>query len=656
MRLFLLCIVLGISSLASAQASDSVRRYEAKPVTIEESRERENAIKGAETKSQAVASIQATSGANRISDLAVKLSPSIANRKYGSLGGISLLSFRGLPPEYTVVYRDGIRLTNEQNSLTDLARVSAGSVERIDLLPATSSILLGGDAIGAALDLVSPARTSNLVKLSTSSLAYEGLRPGELEHGLVASTRLGDEWGVSLSGTRQYSAGDYPFWNELSQNEVKRENNDAQLHDIMLRVQRVHEVLPLTFTASHVRARRGAPGAVTVRNRGASAFVARQNDEDLLLSMSSTLHHGDWSFKPSISYQSQYEEYQDLPKRLDEHYDNRLYALQLRANGPLTDQIDLYAGGSIQASTLESNEISTTEMPVARRTKASAYAAASLQPLHELLITSALRFEHVSDRQTLEALPQLGAKLEIIEGLELRGAYGLSYHAPTLNQLYWKTLGNADLKPEHASNGELGVRYHEALLDAFELQLDANAFSIRSHDQILWLQTESNLSRPINVQDSRNQGVELSASVSAQMNEDLDVSLLGSYTFLDAKNITKGSPYEGNRLPFSAQRQSLITLVARSREIGTLGITSSYRGLKYSDLGNTDDGRLLQVTILDASYTLPSISLVDQLALAVQVSAQNITDQRHYEVFGYPLPGRTIRISTTLTYQPTELE
>ncbi|HET6510718.1 MAG TPA: TonB-dependent receptor, partial [Candidatus Kapabacteria bacterium] len=610
LRLFLIIVFVFLPSLTNAQGGDSLRTYEGDPVTIEENRQHEAVIKGATIRTESVASIRSTNGANRIGDIAVKLSPSISNRKYGSLGGISLLSFRGLPPEYTVIYRDGIRLTNEQNSLTDLARVSASSVERIELLPSTSSILLGGDAIGAAINLISPVAMRDLVRIGSSSLSYEGLEPGELEHSIELGAKLNEEWGISLTGTRQHSSGDYPFWHEVSRKEVLRENNDAQLHDIMLRVQRVHEDVPLTFTASHVRARRGAPGPITVRDRGASAFVARQNDEDLMLGLQSSLKIGEWILLPSLSYQSQYEEYKDAPKLLDEHYDNKLYAAQIRSNGQLTEEVELYAGASLQASTLESNEISTAQMPLAKRNKLSAYLASAVQLYQPLLITGALRVEHISDRGTLELLPQLSAIYELTKRVDVMASYGLSYHAPTLNQLHWKTLGNPNLRSEHAENGELGVAYHESLMGMFDMRVEANLFSIRSHDQILWLATESNLQKPVNVQDSRSRGLEFAASLRASLSPDLSFALSGGYTLLDAENITPGSPYEGKRLPFSAQRQFVINGLVTSGDWGSLGASCSYRGLKYSDLGNTDDRRLFQVTIFDASYTAPDIKFI----------------------------------------------
>jgi outer membrane cobalamin receptor len=654
LRLFLLTLsVLLMPALLQAQG-DTLRRVRAPEVTVQEDRDRETAIKGAQVKTEPISKLRSFSGLNRISDLAIELSPSLTARKYGSLGGISLLSFRGLPPEYTVIYRDGVRLTNEQNSLTDLARVSAGSVERLELLPATSSILLGGDAIGAAIDLISPSHISDRITLGYSSLSYEGLTPGELEHSFELGVRANDEWGISLLGTRQYSAGDYPFWHPVSQREVKRENNDAQLHDILLRVMRTDESLPLTLTASHVRARRGAPGPVTVRDHGASAFEARQNDEDLLLAVHSRLHWGNWSFSPSLSYQSQYEEYKDLPKRLDEHYDNKLYAMQLRANTSLSAHSDLYTGASVNASTLESNEISTGEMPLAKRNKLSAYVASAYRAYEPLLVTAAIRAEHISDRHTVELLPQASLKYQLLDQLDIRASYGLSYHAPTLNQLHWKTLGNPNLRSEHAENGEVGLWYHETVWDVTSLALSANLFSIRSHDQILWLATESNLQKPINVQDSRSQGLELSATINTDLTEDIVFSIAAGYTLLDAKNVTPGSPYEGKRLPFSAQRQSVLNVLLTSQQWGTLGLSSRYRGLKFSDLGNTEETQLLQVAILDASYALPDLTIFRPLSLRIQLSGQNLTNERNYEVYNYPLPGRTIRISTTLTYQPSE--
>ena len=43
--------------------------------------------------------------------------------------------------------------------------------------------------------------------------------------------------------------------------------------------------------------------------------------------------------------------------------------------------------------------------------------------------------------------------------LNIKASAGNNYAAPTFNELYWKELGNKDLKPERSLNMEAGFIY-----------------------------------------------------------------------------------------------------------------------------------------------------------------------------------------------------
>src|SRR5207249_5237566 len=90
-----------------------------------------------------------------LADPAKLLTPSLAVREQGGLGQLALMRYRGLPSEYVIVYRDGVRITNEQNSLTDLGWLDPAGVSSMELIPAITSITLGGEAIGAAINIAS---------------------------------------------------------------------------------------------------------------------------------------------------------------------------------------------------------------------------------------------------------------------------------------------------------------------------------------------------------------------------------------------------------------------------------------------------------------------------------------------------------------------
>lgn len=650
-QLVLLILLFPASILA--QGSDTLRRYEGDEILIEEERTSELVIKGVPVERASVSDLQALSGATRINDLILNLSPSLSPRKYGGLGGISLLSYRGLPPEYTVVFRDGVRISNEQHGLVDFARITSATVDEIEMLPSTSSILLGGDIIGAAINLRSREITGNRFSLGSAAVSYGGEDIGEQEHSLVLASQLSDGWGMSLSGVRQYSQGDYPFVHPISGRDLHRENNDAQLHDLLLTVQHRSETVPLTFRANHVRAKRGAPGATTIPTRGASALLARQNDEDILLSLSSTLTSFGWQIHPTIAYQNQYEEYIDPQTHLDDRHENTMIVANVRAINRPSEQSEIYLGVSVESDLLTSTQVAQELIPAFGRMRTSAYSAASLTLWDDVLLTGAVRGEYYSDVDILEVLPQVNLRYSLLKGLAVHAAFGLSYHAPTLNQLHWQRLGNDSLQPERSADFELGLSFEYGPEKGVSIALRTNFFHIRTRNQILWLQSGSQLFRPLNVLNSRTMGGELTGEITLPLNEDTKLTVSTGYTVLDAENLTENSDFYGKRLPHTARTQSQFQLLATDRTFGSIGMTTRYRGTKYSDLGNLYESHVPPVTTFDASYTLSSIRLIESLSVDLQLSVQNLTNAQYFELYNYPLPGRSIRLSTSISYQQT---
>src|SRR5207247_1634092 len=74
-----------------------------------------------------------------LTEAARLLSSSLAIREQSSLGYVTLMRYRGLPSEHTIVYRDGIRITNEQNSLTDFGWLDAAGIYSISLVPSVTA-------------------------------------------------------------------------------------------------------------------------------------------------------------------------------------------------------------------------------------------------------------------------------------------------------------------------------------------------------------------------------------------------------------------------------------------------------------------------------------------------------------------------------------
>ncbi len=661
LRLFLLVVFVLIPSLVTAQGSDTLRKYEGKEVTVEETRaEREYAIPAVAIRSEKTEKLTLQSGSTRASDFIRLLSPSLALRSYGTLGGITLSSFRGLPPEYTIIFRDGIRLTNEQNSLTDLGRITSASLTRVDLLASNASILLGGDAVAASLNLASYLPQSTTASIGTRLATHDDLRSMGEQEGHATLSYKGDTWGLGGSYNTQSSRGDFPFADRFTGREVRRENNDATLNDLVVTGTYQGDPLELSSTFSYVTAERGAPGSAVVEGRGASQFRARQADEDSYLSLRAKTKIGGLNIAPAIAFQSQSEQYVDPEKpnestggTLCDSYLNRLYFAEAKMDGKITNGLHAYYGVQLQQNHLFSNQNIAGDDTTISRTRFGSYAALSIRPLEGLTLNVAGRGEFISDLSIWKGLPQLHVQYELDHlDLVLNANYGKSFHAPTFNQLYWRRYGNPDLRHEQGDNVEIGALWRPTLLKDWSTTFRLTGFRAQIKDQILWLPKANREYSPINIQNARAQGIEARGVVQAAISDDLLFDLDAAYTLLDAENQTEGED-NGNRLPYSAVIQSVTRAQVSSASYGMLALVHDYRGTRFPTISNETFSSLKPHSTFTLSYVVPGISLMNDTQLMINIACINLTDVRYTEIANFPMAGRTVRLGAEIIFTPT---
>ncbi|WP_303290103.1 TonB-dependent siderophore receptor [Marinobacter sp. SS5-14b] len=153
----------------------------------------------------------------------------------------------------------------------------------------------------------------------------------------------------------------------------------------------------------------------------------------------------------------------------------------------------------------------------------------------------------------------------------VRVSYATAFRAPTFNDLYFPGA-NPDLKAEESGTVELGAsgHYQNWFWDAVLFQLDVD-------NLIAWSPTPSGLWTPMNVNEARIRGAELSAGFESD-GWRADAAL----TLLDPEDRESG-----NRL----QRRSGKTLrLDLSKQVGTwdFGGTVVAEGYRYDDRSNND--------------------------------------------------------------------
>jgi vitamin B12 transporter len=133
-------------------------------------------------------------GASQLSD-ALRFVPGLAVEGTGREGGLISAFSRGGESDYNLVLMDGVRV-NQQGGLFDFSRVSAGEIDRVEVVRGAQSALWGSDAMGSVVQIFTRrTRPGDRPRIS-----------GSVEGGTFGTWR-GDARLTGAAGRTEYQAG-----------------------------------------------------------------------------------------------------------------------------------------------------------------------------------------------------------------------------------------------------------------------------------------------------------------------------------------------------------------------------------------------------------------------------------------------------------------
>jgi outer membrane cobalamin receptor len=266
--------------------------------------------------------------------------------------------------------------------------------------------------------------------------------------------------------------------------------------------------------------------------------------------------------------------------------------------------------------------------------------------LYQFNFYPSVRFDHFSDVAG-SFNPRLGVNIGLLrsQGLRLRSSIGKSFRAPTFFDLYWKTGGNAALKPEHSLSFDAGLAL---AMDFFgSVELEGNYFDIRTNDRIVWTPNPGGLWSPKNLQSVRSDGVELIATWRLLQQH---VVLRGSYSNSETKKVsaeTIGDQTADKQLPFIPREMANVSL---SLDLGAMSVNVNHHftGYRYSTETN------------DLFFVLPGYHRTDgnvNLRLTERPFVSNLRMEvtnifnTNYQMFpNFPMPRRAFAFRVLVEY------
>ncbi|MBQ7268389.1 MAG: TonB-dependent receptor [Bacteroidales bacterium] len=585
-------------------------------------------------------------------------------KDYGGVGGLKTVNVRSLGSEHIGIFLDGIQIDNAQNMQVDLGRFQADGFSSVALYNGQKTRRLQTAkeyASGAAVHLETarpalPDKVVGRVKMRAGS--FDTVNPS-----LSCSAGLGPV-ALSVCGDFLYSSGryDFPCFGQT----LVRENGDIRSLRLESRLFGNVRGGEWRLHAYAYGSERGFPGPVIRRAAGFPFSAERQSDQDFFVQGGWVQEwNGAYSTSLKLKYANNYTHYATHAEKNPMAFPYDLWYRQQSVYASLAQSYVISDPWSVDLSTdVQWNALdSDVGMFAEPRRTAFTGALSTRYVLDRFRVAAHLIYQGTWDvYKNLEAgawtrenryrdawMPSLSLFWAPLRNFEIDAFVKRSYRLPSFNDLYYRLVGNSDLRPELALQTGADLRY---ALTSGPWRFDAriSPYYNRVSDKILAIPTTSQFRWTmlnIGIVDIFGLDVRLTAAWAAG---DWSASATTRYSLQRAMDhSTPGSSVWGNQIPYIPVHSGSIDLSLGWRK-WRLHAGSVFTGERWSRTANIPDYRVAPWSVTDLSlsktFSFPALrgrSTVPELSLGVV--CRNIFD-RHYEIVqGYPMPGFNASLS-----------
>jgi vitamin B12 transporter len=391
------------------------------------------------------------SSADSIEDL-LRREGGMQMSRNGGPGQTAGIFIRGSSSSNTLVLIDGVRVGSATLGQTDLAAISLGQVDRIEIMRGPGSSLYGADAIGGVVNIVT--RRGDGAPYLRANVAGGNRASGE---GYVALSGSGEGFDYALSASGETTNGVSAILPGDAFGLYNPDDDGFDRWGLSLASgyswRKGHRI-GLSYTASRLRSQFDS-AEYPPPNFLPDASPDFRNR--MLTQLTVLEYQGEWSSAWSHLLRASYQTDQtDSGANLISTYDTTRRQLTAQTtwtpNGEhqVVAAIDLLTE-SIRSTDYRAPDRDNTGLVLGYTGR---FGAQKLQ--------ADLRWDHnsVYDNQTTG---KLGWGMDLAEGWSVRAVAGTAFRAPTFNDLYFPGFGVATLQPERSRSIEAGLDYKAAM-------------------------------------------------------------------------------------------------------------------------------------------------------------------------------------------------
>jgi len=423
---------------------------------------------------------------------AVRFFSGVQLKDYGGLGGLKTLNVRSMGTNHVGVFYDGVQLGNAQNGTVDLGRFSLDNIEQIDLYNAQKGVILQpakGFASASSIYLQSRRPVFAEGETTKGKVAFKTGSFGLLNPSVRLEQRISDRLSAVVSSEWTHGNGRYKFryTNGTYDTTAVRENAGID-------ASRVEGGLYGQFKDSsnwhakvyYYNSTRGLPGAI-VSNKFFNG--QHQWDRNLFIQTSYNKKFGSrYTMLLNAKYMYDYVRYLDTSIITDygplmNRYRQHEYYISSANQYKITSFWDVALSADFQLNEMTAVNLDHFAIPTRYTTLGAAathmhYGQFEMQAnlLATFINEKTKLYSAGRDYQALRPTVLVSWAPFPYEDLKIRAYYKSIFRMPTFNDMYYSTVGNPDLKPEHTRQYNVGVGYNrngKGWLQYFSLQADA---------------------------------------------------------------------------------------------------------------------------------------------------------------------------------------
>lgn len=412
-----------------------------------------------------------------ISDLLAYHTP-LAFKNYGP-GQLNTVSFRGTSAQHTAVLWNGLNINQPNLGQSDFSTLPVAGFDRLSVQYGSSASMVGTDAVGGSILLESGGVQPAGLRV------FLGRRQGSFGN---QQTQAGARYGVKVGETLHLS-GKTLYYNGRMNNRYPYAQRQGYFVEPATAEQR-------GFVQDLVWAdQKGRQLSAHVWLTDNGSTLAPQNPDARQLTRTQSQRAMLQYQTPTWTWRTAWTRdlidfggggYQNLEHTGTDRFLSRLekeFAWYLGTRGA---KLNLRVGG--EAAHYRTRVDGYTQSLI-RENRADLFAMSRWQLLPRWLISATLRQAFVT-RFSPPLTPSLGTEYRLVNRsdyqLTAKGSVGRGYRVPTLNERYWKTLGNPDIRPERGFNKEIGLEARWQPTQTQQIITSVTAYHNRVDDWTYW--------------------------------------------------------------------------------------------------------------------------------------------------------------------------